>query len=53
MVVESFGGVSSVMIEASYNNIKVTTPDDLITLRSQFYYENYKKFAKEELKYGL
>ncbi len=34
-------------------NIKVTTPEDLITLRSQFYYENYKKFAKEELKYGL
>ena len=34
-------------------NIKVTTPEDLITLRSQFYYENYKRFAKEELKYGL
>ena len=34
-------------------NIKVTTPEDLIALRSQFYYENYKKFAKEELKYGL
>lgn len=30
MVVESFGGVSSVMIEASYNNIKVTTPIDII-----------------------
>ena len=34
-------------------NIKVTTPEDLITLRAQFYYESYKKFAKEELKYGL
>ena len=34
-------------------NIKVTTPEDLTTLRSQFYYENYKQFAKEELKYGL
>ena len=34
-------------------NIKVTTPEDLVTLRAQFYYENYKKFAKEELKYGL
>ena len=34
-------------------NIKVTTPEDLITLRSQFYYENFKKFAKEELKYGI
>ena len=30
-------------------NIKVTTPEDLVTLRAQFYYENYKKFAKEEL----
>ena len=34
-------------------NIKVTTPEDLVTLRAQFYYENYKKFAKEELEYGL
>ena len=34
-------------------NIKVTAPEDLTTLRSQFYYENYKQFAKEELKYGL
>ena len=34
-------------------NIKVTTPEDMVTLRAQFYYENYKKFAKEELKYGL
>ena len=34
-------------------NIKVTTPEDLTTLRAQYYYENYKVFAKEELKYGL
>ncbi len=34
-------------------NIKVTTSEDLATLRAQFYYNNYKKFAKEELKYGL
>lgn len=34
-------------------NIKVTTPEDLVTLRSQFYYGNYKRFAKEELKYGI
>ena len=34
-------------------NIKVTTPEDMITLRSQFYYESYKKFAREELEYGL
>ena len=30
MVVEKFGAVSSTMIEASYNNIKVTTPIDII-----------------------
>lgn len=30
MVVEAFGGVSSTMIEASYNNIKVTTPIDIV-----------------------
>ena len=34
-------------------NIKVTTPEDLTALRAQYYYENYKKFATEELKYGL
>lgn len=34
-------------------NIKVTTSEDLTTLRAQFYYNNYKQFAKEELKYGL
>lgn len=32
-------------------NIKVTTPEDLQTLRSYFYYESFKNFAKEELKY--
>ena len=35
------------------NNIKVTTPEDLLSLRSNYYYEHYKRFAKEELKYGL
>lgn len=34
-------------------NIKVTTPEDLYTLRAGYYYEHYRKFAKEELKYGL
>ena len=34
-------------------NIKVTTPEDLTTLRAQFYYENYKQIAMEEFKYGL
>lgn len=33
-------------------NIKVTTPEDLQSLRANFYYENYKQFAREELKYG-
>ena len=34
-------------------NIKVTTPEDLQTLLSYFYYESFKNFAKEELKYDL
>ncbi len=31
------------------DNIKVTTPEDLYTLRSHYYYEHYRRFAKEEL----
>lgn len=46
-------GVKVHIFKGERFNIKVTTPEDLITLRSQFYYENYKRFAKEELKYGL
>lgn len=34
-------------------NIKVTTPEDLYTLRSGYYYNHYRNFAKEELKYEL
>ncbi len=34
------------------DNIKVTTPEDLYTLRSHFYYEHYKRFAREEFSYG-
>jgi len=34
-------------------NIKVTTPEDLYTLRAGYYYEHYRRFAKEELNYGL
>ncbi|MFR5131924.1 MAG: 2-C-methyl-D-erythritol 4-phosphate cytidylyltransferase [Terrisporobacter sp.] len=35
-------------------NIKVTTPEDLYTLRSSHYYSHYKRFAiVEELKFGL
>lgn len=30
MVVDIFGGVKSKMIEASYNNIKITTPEDIL-----------------------
>ncbi len=33
------------------NNIKVTTPEDLETLRANFFYQNFKLFAKEEMKY--
>ena len=35
------------------NNIKVTTPEDLETLRAYFYYQHYKTFAKEAMKYGI
>lgn len=34
-------------------NIKVTTPEDLDQLRASFYYEHYKMFAKEQIKYGI
>ena len=34
-------------------NIKVTTPEDLESLRAIQYYEHYKQFAQEVLKYGL
>lgn len=34
-------------------NIKVTTPEDLIFLRSRYYYKSFKNFAREELEYGL
>ncbi len=32
-------------------NIKVTTPEDLYTLRSGYYYNRYRAFAREELLY--
>lgn len=35
------------------DNIKVTTPEDLYTLRSHYYYEHYTRFAREEFKYDL
>ena len=34
-------------------NIKVTTQEDLNSLRAMQYYEHFKDFAKEELKYGI
>lgn len=34
-------------------NIKVTTPEDLYTLRSHYYYQHYKRFAQEEFKYDI
>ncbi len=33
------------------DNIKVTTPEDLYKLRSHYYYEHYKRFAREEFCY--
>lgn len=34
-------------------NIKVTTPEDLYTLRSHYYYQHYRRFAQEEFKYEV
>ena len=34
-------------------NIKVTTPEDLQTLRAYFFYRNFKQFAEEELSYEI
>lgn len=41
------------LVEGIRENIKVTTPEDLQTLRASFYYEHYMQFASEVLKYGL
>lgn len=41
------------LFEGDRDNIKVTTPEDLQTLRAHYYYSHYKHFAMEELKYGL
>ena len=53
MVVELLTDTKVKIVMGSYENIKVTTPEDLQTLRSYFYYESFKNFAKEELKYDL
>ena len=34
-------------------NIKVTTPEDLTALRASQYYEHFKNFSREELKYQI
>lgn len=34
-------------------NIKVTTPEDLNSLRATQYYEHFKNFSREELKYQI
>lgn len=34
-------------------NIKVTTPEDLQSLRATQYYQHFKQFSREVLKYGL
>lgn len=53
---------ADLMIELGYDihifigeraNLKVTTPEDLETLRSHYYYGHYKTFAREELRYEL
>ncbi|SDB34466.1 2-C-methyl-D-erythritol 4-phosphate cytidylyltransferase [Eubacterium oxidoreducens] len=46
-------GESVHLYQGERNNIKVTTPEDMHTLRSYFYYERYRTFAKEVMKYGF
>lgn len=41
------------IIQGIRENIKVTTPEDLQALRATHYYEHFKQFAREVLKYGL
>lgn len=41
------------LIKGIRENIKVTTPEDLQSLRATHYYEHYMQFASEVLKYGL
>ncbi len=37
------------IFQGERENIKVTTPEDLYTLRSHYYYQHYRRFAREEL----
>lgn len=41
------------MIKGIRENIKVTTREDLNSIRATQYYEHFKNFSKEELKYQL
>ena len=49
----SSSGESVHLYMGERNNIKVTTPEDLETLRAYFYYRHYKEFATEVMKYGI
>jgi 2-C-methyl-D-erythritol 4-phosphate cytidylyltransferase len=37
------------LFQGERTNIKVTTPEDMDTLRASFFYKHFKKFAEEEL----
>ena len=41
------------MFQGIRENIKVTTIEDLNSLRAIRYYEHFKNFSREELKYGM
>lgn len=43
-------GETVYIFQGERDNIKVTTPEDLYTLRSHYYYEHYKRFAREEFR---
>ena len=37
------------LFQGERTNIKVTTPEDMDTLRASFFYKHFKEFAEEEL----
>ena len=41
------------LFKGERNNIKVTTSEDMDTLRAYFYYQRYKTFAEEVSRYGF
>ena len=56
MVVETYGNVPVKLFEGGYDNIKVTTPEDLYTFRAMIQYRESEQifgFANREVPSGL